>query len=216
MVYVRPAGNGAGTDGDNELWGRNGIIGFLEGQLHVIGDWTGDKQTVRVARRSDELDAESAEVKDNRVQDVHVGLAPVTTAGTDLAEFQGAAEEPASLVVESTGELVGLAIEEKITAASRGEAIVLRVGDGTVRTCLQTFGAEQAAAKVELKRVSVGDDGVRGARLGTFVTADRTLRRIQDRQSPKSVGQRGRLIRVKTRPVTLLVTCLQDFEHGVT
>jgi hypothetical protein len=40
-----------------------------------------------VARRGDELNAEPAKVEDDRIQNVHVGLAGVTAARAHLTQF---------------------------------------------------------------------------------------------------------------------------------
>jgi hypothetical protein len=162
------------------------------------------------------LDPEAAEVEDDCVQNVHVRLAGVATAGADLPELERAAEQATRFGVESTGQLVGLAVEKQVVAPARREAIILAVVDRTVRASLRTFRAKQAASKVNLKRGLVGIDRVRGARLGTFTTASWTLRRIQDRQSSTPVGRRWRLIREWTRAMPLLVPSLQNFEHYVT
>ena len=56
-------------------------------------------------RRGDELDAEAAQVEDDRAQHVDVGLAGVAAAGADLAQLERAAEQPQHLRFERLGQL---------------------------------------------------------------------------------------------------------------
>ena len=55
-------GNRASTHGNHDFRRGDSVVGFLERQFHVLGHWAGDEQTVRVARRRDELDSKPPQV----------------------------------------------------------------------------------------------------------------------------------------------------------
>src|SRR5206468_3507737 len=88
VVHVGTAADGARSDGDNELGGRHGGIGFQERRPHVLGHRPRHNNAVCMARRSHELDAESAEVENHRVEHVEIRLATVAAAGAYLPELQ--------------------------------------------------------------------------------------------------------------------------------
>ncbi len=100
MVPEDPARDGTRADGDHDLRCRNCLVGLQERQFHVLGDRPGDDQAVGVTGRSDELDAESPHVEDDRAKDVQVGFGGVVAPGAHLAELERAAEQPAHLLLQ--------------------------------------------------------------------------------------------------------------------
>src|SRR5262245_8440605 len=50
MVDVRPAGDGASADGNDDLGRRNSVVSLLQCEAHVFRNGTGDEQAVGVAR----------------------------------------------------------------------------------------------------------------------------------------------------------------------
>jgi len=59
MIAIRTATDRAGADGDDQLGGRHGLIGFLQGETHVLRHGARDQQSVGVARRGHELHAKA-------------------------------------------------------------------------------------------------------------------------------------------------------------
>ena len=155
-----------------------------------LRDRAGDEQSVGVARRGDELDAEAAEIPADGAEHVGVGLAGVAAAGADLPQPQRAAEELAQFFVERGGQadlfLARLA-EQEVFAAAHGHAMVAGLGDGPGGTGLDARGAEDAAAQIER-------DGLPGgARDG--LGRDRPARRRRSRRRiwrrPPAARRRG-------------------------
>ncbi len=94
MAEVRSAGNRAATDRNYDLGEGDRLIGGQQGLLHVLGDGSGDEQAVGMTRRSDKLNAEPGQVKDNGVEDVDFGFARITTPCGYLSELERSAEKP--------------------------------------------------------------------------------------------------------------------------
>ena len=100
---VGPAGYGAGADGYDYLGLAEGVVGLLEGELHVLRHGARDEKPVGVAWRGDELEAEAGEVPAYGREDVRVGLAGGATACAHLAHFEGAAVEALEFLPELFG-----------------------------------------------------------------------------------------------------------------
>src|SRR4029453_15975629 len=81
-----------------------GLPRLAERHRHVPGDGAGDEQQVRVARRGHEVDAEALAVVYGAGQPADLQLAAVAGAGVDLADGQGAAEQPLHARVELAAE----------------------------------------------------------------------------------------------------------------
>jgi hypothetical protein len=169
-----------------------------------------------VARRGHELDAEAADVPDDRGEDVHVRLAAVAAAGADLAELQRAPEEALQLSVERRrqGELAAGPDHEAV-ARARGEAMVGRVGDRAFRTRALALRAEETLAEVDRDAAGRADrDGVRGARVGAIAAARRALRRVHGREAAEPWRQGGRgTVGIGERAVALLGAGEEGFDH---
>ena len=119
------------------------------------GDRAGDEQAVGVARRRHELDAEPAEVEDDRAEDVDVGLAPVAAARGHLAQLERPAEQAPQLRVERRGERerILIAADHEVLAPAHREPVVVGEGDRALGAGLHAVGAEEAAAEVDPSRL---------------------------------------------------------------
>ena len=78
------------------------------------------------------LDAETAEVEDNRAQDVEIRLARPAATGTHLTKLERPAEKPAGLFVQGVCKLQRASIANQILASPRGQAIFLGVANGAL------------------------------------------------------------------------------------
>lgn len=84
MIDIRPAGNGAGTDRNYNPGIRHGLIRLHQSETHVFGNWSGDEQSVGMSGRSHELNAEPAEIVDDRTEHIDFDLTAVAPARADL------------------------------------------------------------------------------------------------------------------------------------
>ena len=81
------AADGAGADGNHQFGRGDGLIGFLERELHVFGHGARDQEAVRVARRSHELDPEAAQIIRDNAEDVGLHRAAAAVSGGHLPEL---------------------------------------------------------------------------------------------------------------------------------
>ncbi len=100
MILEYTARNRAGAAGDDELRFGDCFIGLEQRFPHVRGDRTGDQNTVGVARRGHEFDAEAAGVEDDIAERIDLDLAAVAAAGADLAQAQRSPEQSSQLPAE--------------------------------------------------------------------------------------------------------------------
>src|SRR5262245_19712000 len=145
MVDVGTPGNRAGTSGNDDLRRGDRVVGLLEGERHVRRDRSGDQQTVGVPWRCDELDAEAAEVEDNRSEDTHVRLAGVAAACAHDPQLQRASEQPSQSLVECMRSSHERAPREQLYPWAHRQPVLLRMDDGAFRTRLYALGAEETA-----------------------------------------------------------------------
>ena len=103
-----------------------------------------------MARRGDELDAEAAQVEDDRVEHVDVRLARVAAPGTDLAQLEGAAEQAQGRRVERRGELRNAPVRNQVGALPRRQAVVALELHRSLGTSVGALDAEQAAPEIHL------------------------------------------------------------------
>src|SRR4051812_20141869 len=212
MSHVRPARDGAGADGDDDLRRWNRVVRLLQREPHVLGHRAGDEQAVGMPGRSNELDAEAAQIEDGRAEHVDVRLAAVAPARAHHPELQRSTKEPPQVLVESGGPRIVPALEHQVLPAARGQPVLAGEGDRALGTRLHAVGAEQAAAQVELKDRLRGD-GSRGARLRASATAVLAARRIEDGEPAETVGERWRPLRKCRGPVSLPRSREQYFQH---
>jgi len=88
ILTENAAAAAAGANGDDEARRRHCIIGFAQSELHVASDGSGDQQHVRVARRSDKVDAEPFDVIDGTIQPHDFDLAAIARTGIDFADVE--------------------------------------------------------------------------------------------------------------------------------
>ena len=210
-----PAADGAGPHRNDELGGGDRRIGRQQGEAHVLADRAGDDDAVGVPRRSDELDAETAQVEDDRTEHVQVGLAGVAAGGADLPELERPPKEPAGFLVQGFRELQCLPFKFQVVTLPGRQPVVLSVVDGPFRASVHAIGTEQAAPKIKLQPTAPMGDGIRGAGLDAGMAAVRTLRRVHDGQAAKAIRQWGDLLWVGDRPVPLSQAGKGNLEHGV-
>ena len=150
MIDERAAGYGAGADGNHNLGIGNGFIGLFQAEHHVPAYATGDQNAVGVARRGDELNAESSEIEDDRIEHVHVRFAGVAAGGAHFAQFQRSSEQSARFLVESCRERKSHRLSEPDLSLVACGKTIIAVCDGLpyADTC-GAFPAEQASAQID-------------------------------------------------------------------
>jgi hypothetical protein len=99
-------------------------------------------------------------------------------------------------------------------SCARGQAILLRELDGTLRARLRTLATEQATAKIEPQTMLIAGDRIRRTRLGAGLAASGALGLIQHRQAAKAIGEHRRAARECDGPMPLLQTSEQYLQHG--
>ena len=204
MVHVWTAGDRAGPGGNDDLRLRNGIVGLLERELHVLGDGSRDQQPVGMPRRGDVLDAEAPEVEDDRSEDIDVRLAAVAAARAHHPELQGAAEQPPQSLVERARSSRERTPREQFVACPRRESVLLGMDDGSFRTGLDAVGAEETASQIHPQPLPVLRHRPGRTGVDAGAASIEALARIHDREPAKAVGQRPSRVRECHRPVTLL------------
>jgi hypothetical protein len=133
-----------------------------------------------MAWRRHELNAEPAEIEDYGIQNIYVRLASIASAGTDLSEFERAAENPVGLFGKTIRESQRFPVgEDQVIPVAGRESILRSETDRSFRTCVGTLRAEQTATEIDLQ-TSVGGDCLGRA----SIRATRAIRRassvIQD------------------------------------
>src|SRR5438309_815245 len=148
---IRPAADGTGPDGDDQFRRGNRGVSGQQRLAHVLADRACNDEAIRMPRRSDELDSKTAQGKDDRTKYVQVGLAGVAAGGADLAELQGATEEPAGFLIQGCRQPEGLPLKNEVLSCSRRETVFLSVANGSLGTRLHAIRAEKAPTQVQLK-----------------------------------------------------------------
>ena len=82
----------ARAHGHDQPRAGHGFVSFPQRQFHVARDRAGHQQHVGMARRGDEVNAETLDVIDRAVQAVDFDFAAVARTGVHLADVQGTAE----------------------------------------------------------------------------------------------------------------------------
>src|SRR5438105_6204812 len=148
MVDVRPAGDGTGADGNDNLRRRHRVIGLSQSEPHIVSHGPRDEQAIGVPWRGHELNAEAAQVENDGVEHVDIGLATIAAAGAYLPQLERTAEQAARLVVESLRQLESILADHQVLASAHGQAVVAGMRDGALRAGLGAIRTEQATTQV--------------------------------------------------------------------
>src|SRR5262245_45118717 len=159
MAAENPARYGTGTGGDHQFRLGDRLIGAEGRRAHVFGDRPGNQHTIGVARRGDEIDAKPAGVENDIAERVHLDLAPVATAGTDLAQPQRPAKDAAQLLRKGVNVRRALAGDKEFGPIRSGESPIIGEPDQIIRTDRDTITAENAPAQVEAQSLGQELDG---------------------------------------------------------
>ena len=104
-----------------------------------------------MARRGDELDAETAEIEDQGAEDIDIGFTGIAAAGRDLAQLQGATEEAQHPGIEGARQLCFTGPLPQILALSGSKTMIGAETQSAMRAGGRALGAEEATAEIDLK-----------------------------------------------------------------
>src|SRR5207245_1277546 len=83
-----------------------GVIGLAQSEFHVACHRAGHEQHVSMARRSNEVDAETFEIIDWAVQTDDFNFATIARTGVHFADMEGSAQQALRTVLELLGEIL--------------------------------------------------------------------------------------------------------------
>ena len=179
VVEERPAADRAGSDGDDQLRRRDRRVRVEQHRAHVLADRAGDDDAIRMTRRGDELNAEAAEIENDRTQDIQIRFTSIAATGTDLAELQRAAKQAPRLLVKSLRSFKLLAGQHQVLSRTRREPIFRGVANRLFRAGVRAISAEQTTAEVQSQSLVVDANRVGRTGFGASSAIGRALRRDQ-------------------------------------
>lgn len=136
---------------DDNFRVRHRLVGFLEGETHVLSHGAGNQKSIRMAWGRNELNPEPAEVVHDGIQNVNVRLASVASAGTDLSEFERASKDPMGLIGQTLRQSQRfLFAQDQIIPIAGRESILRRESDRSFGACVGALGAEKTATEIDL------------------------------------------------------------------
>lgn len=149
VIPIYPAGDGTGSNRDNDLGGGHRLVRFLKRELHVLSHRAGDQEAIGVPGRGDELNAEPAEIEDDRPEHIDVDLAAVTSSRAHLPEPERPPEQAEHFVVELPRQrLLGGVADQKSGTRVGGQAIFAGELNPAGGAGVLALAAEEASSQI--------------------------------------------------------------------
>ena len=148
VVNIRTSGNSAGAYCNYNLGAGHSFVGFLESQFHILRYRAGNQQTVGMARRGDKLNPEPAQIEYDRAEYDGVRFAGIAAAGTDLPQFERAAQQPNQITAERLGSFYFRLGDNQILSGAGGKAMFSAEFKGVDRAICSALSAEQTPSEI--------------------------------------------------------------------
>src|SRR2546425_11219925 len=149
VIDERPPRNRTGTYGDHDFRRRDGVVGLLESEPHILRHGSRNEQPISMPRGRHELNAEAPKIEHNGIEHVDVCLTRITAASADLPEFERAAKETPGLLIERSRELESFPCQHQISTRPGPESVFSRETNRAGGTGLLTVRAEQTAPQIK-------------------------------------------------------------------
>jgi hypothetical protein len=148
----------ARTDRNYNLGFGYRIVSLLERPAHVSGNWSRNQDTVRMARRRHELDAEASQIEYDCIQDVDIRFAAVATARADLPKLERTAKNALELIGKPTGKLERVSrLQNQIVAMTGCETVLPAELDCSLWTSVRAFRTKEASSQVDSQTLVAAD-----------------------------------------------------------
>jgi hypothetical protein len=130
--------------------------------------------------RRHKLNAESAEIEHDGIQNINVRLASIASAGADLSQLERSSKDAVGLFNQAPGEAQRLPFgQNQIAPIAGGQSILRGETHRPFGTCVGTLGAEETASEIDLQASVAGDcvgrasiAAVRATRLASCLIQD--------------------------------------------
>src|SRR5271170_3980855 len=168
-----------------------------------------------MARRSNKLNAEPADVPYDGLEYVDVGLAGIAPASRNLPQAQRTTQKTFQFCIKRRSKLQFLiGSDHQMLALPHRQTILFFVFNGSLGARFDAVGAEQAPSQVD--RGAIGNGyGLCRAGVGTLAASVGAFGSVYDRATAEIDGQfRRRAIRIVNGLISLFEASDKNVQHG--